>query len=439
MIQVTRRQLLAAAGTVAATGGIAAVIQGLNQGGGPGGLPADPLGLGQLGELGEAVLPEAIKGPSKPQVLVVVTLAGGNDGLNTVVPYADGAYHDARPELAYKPEDVIKLDDQFGLNPSMTGFEQLWKSKNLAIVHGVGYPQPDRSHFRSMDIWHTATPDGPSPSGWLGRWLDHSPDDPLRALNVGNGLPLLALGEKRASASLVRESWMGKPVYQPFMANITSAAEGDSPSMAAVRESLAATKNVALQLEGPYKTIDERRKAENQMRKEAKERGEELPPKAGGHLGKQLEQVAEFIIAGLPTQAYICEVGGFDTHASERGTHERLLKDVDEAVTALMERTANAPVSPVVMVYSEFGRRVRANASQGTDHGTAAPVFLIGETVRGGYYGEPPSLTDLDRGDLKYHIDFRDVYGELVSGVLGADPTPVVGANRSTVGFLPRA
>lgn len=345
-------------------------------------------------------------------VLVIVTLYGGNDGINTLIPYADNAYHDARPELAYGPDDVLHLDDHLGLNPAMRGLSQLWSDRRLAIVRGAGYPKPDHSHFRSMDIWQTASPDAPVPTGWVGRWLDATGDEPLRAVNVGSVLPLLAVGERQTAAAL---STTQIPAARSDLFRATIKALGvddptDTPAMAAVRQSYRAAQST----DAAFENVT----------------GTESP----NALASRLSVVAAAIKARVPTRVYLAHLGGFDTHANERGTQQRLLQTFDEAVTGFLQQVAGANV--VVLAYSEFGRRVAANASQGTDHGTAGPVFVAGAPVKGGFYGEEPSLTDLDHGDLKYTTDFRDIYHELLIRTLRTDPTPSVGAGRSSLGFL---
>ncbi|WP_156298012.1 DUF1501 domain-containing protein [Mycobacterium paragordonae] len=344
-------------------------------------------------------------------VLVIVTLYGGNDGINTLIPYADNAYHDARPELAYAPEDVLHLDDQLGLNPAMRGLAQLWNERRLAIVRGAGYPKPDHSHFRSMDIWQTASPDAPVATGWIGRWLDATGDDPLRAVNVGSVLPLLAVGEKQTAAALSTSGNGGKPDrFDATMQALGADDPGDTPAMAAVAKSYRAARTTNARFESVQGSESQ------------------------NALAARLSLVAAAIKARVPTRVYLAHLGGFDTHANERGTQQRLLQSFDEAVTGFLQQVAGANV--VVLAYSEFGRRVAANASQGTDHGTAGPVFVAGAPVKGGFYGDEPSLTDLDHGDLKYTTDFRDVYHELLVGTLRTDPTPSVGTGRANLGFL---
>lgn len=348
-------------------------------------------------------------------VLVILTLYGGNDGINTVIPYADNAYHDARPELAYAPGDVLHLDNQLGLNPALKGLAQQWNDRKLAIVRGVSYPQPDHSHFRSMDIWQTASPGEPVPTGWIGRWLDATGDDPLRAVNIGSVLPPLVVGEKYTAAAL---SPSEKPESADKFASTMDALgaddPNDTPAMAAVCDAYRATRTTDTTF------------------------GAIKPSGKHNSLAGQLGMVAAAVQAAVPTRVYSVKLGGFDTHAVERETQQRQLQTLDEAVTPFLQQMAGDRYGKnvVLLTYSEFGRRVRANASQGTDHGTAGPVFVAGAPVKGGFYGDEPSLSDLDNGDLKPTTDFRDVYYELLSQTLQADPTPSVGSGRRSLGFL---
>lgn len=345
-------------------------------------------------------------------VLVIATLYGGNDGINTVIPYADNAYHDARPELAYAPVDVLHLDEQLGLNPVMKGLAGLWNQGRLAIVRGAGYPKPDHSHFRSMDIWQTASPAEPVSTGWIGRWLDATGDDPLRAVNIGAVLPPLAVGAKCTAAALSPGGASGKAEkFDAVMAALGNDDPDDTPAMAAVCKAYRAARTA----DAAFASVKPAAKEHNS-------------------LSAQLSMVAQAIKARIPTRVYTVQLGGFDTHAGERGTQQRLLQTFAEAVTAFVQEMAGRDV--VLLAYSEFGRRVRANASQGTDHGTAGPVFIAGAPVNGGFYGEQPSLTDLDNGDLKYTTDFRDIYAEVLARTVGADPTPSVGTGRNSLGFL---
>ena len=368
---------------------------------------------------------------SDAQVLVVLTMYGGNDGLNTLVPYADPAYHDARPELAYSPEQVLHLDDKLGLNPAMTGLKTLWQGNQLAIVRGVGYPKPDHSHFRSMDIWQTASPDSPSRTGWIGRWLDATGDDPLRAVNIGSVLPPLAVGAKAAAAALPLGQNRAMPaVYSHAMTALGRADHGDTPAHAMV----CAGYRAELQVDATFGTIlDAKASGSTDQDQTAGGQG-------GGQnsLKDQLDLVGRCVKAGVPTRVYTVSQGGFDTHADEKQSQQAQLAVVDFAVSHFLADMAADPRgrNVVLLAYSEFGRRVAANASQGTDHGTAGPVFVAGVPVKGGFYGTEPSLTDLDDGDLKASTDFRVIYSELLAKVLGTDPGKVLGSERPALGLI---
>ncbi len=354
-------------------------------------------------------------------VLVVVTLYGGNDGLNTVVPAGDPAYQQARPDLAYKPEEVLDLGDGLGFNPGLKGLKGLWDSKSLAVIRGTGYPKPDRSHFRSMAIWQTAAPDTPSTTGWLGRWLDGAGADPMKALSLDPVLPPLLAGEKVAAAALGRNG-LAVPSGKAgdALKAMARPSSEDGPWQAAGAASVAELIKASETFNPAVHSADDTH--------DPSEPDDKTGPAstAGGQSGlaRQLDLVASLVELGVPTRVYSVSLGGFDTHSDERGTQQRLLGELDAALSGFAARLAKTDrgAQVVTMVYSEFGRRVHANASQGTDHGTAGPMFVLGRGVQDGFYGAQPSLTDLDDGDLKFDVDFRDVYATMLDKVLGADP-----------------
>ncbi|MFI6820446.1 DUF1501 domain-containing protein [Micromonospora sp. NPDC050187] len=353
----------------------------------------------------------------RADTVVLVTLYGGNDGLNTVVPYADPAYHSTRPDLAHPPERVLTLDDRHGLHPALTGLKRLWDDGRLAIVHGVGYPRPDRSHFRSMDIWQTGTPDAPADTGWVGRWLDSTRAPVEAAVSFEPVLPPLLVGRTRVGAcvsyqGLELPDWVAPPMVAAL--GRTEPGEPDAQARAAAA----------------YADLVEMgrlvREAADPVASPTPVEGT-VPATGtggGGALAAQLALVARCVEAGVPTRVYSVSLGGFDTHAGELAAHEVLLGQLDAAVAGFVTRMAGSAAGRrvAVVVYSEFGRRVRANASDGTDHGTAGPVLVAGARVAGGFHGEPPSLTDLDNGDLKATTDFRDVFGAVLASVLDAEP-----------------
>ncbi|GAA2701036.1 DUF1501 domain-containing protein [Micromonospora olivasterospora] len=364
--------------------------------------------------------------PGRP-ALVLVTLYGGNDGLNTVVPYLDPAYHSARPELAYAPEDVLHLDGALGLNPVLRGMKRLWDAKRLAIMLGVGYPQPDRSHFKSMDIWQTASPGSPAPTGWVGRWLDATKASTETAVSFEPVLPPVLVGKTHFGACVSYRGLILPPGVTPDNVSALGRTEPGEPEMQA---RAAATYADLITM--------------NRLVRESAG-GPDAPSSAPGGgvpatgtggdnaLATQLALVARCVETGVPTRVYSVSLGGFDTHAGERVWQEALLRQLDEALTGFVDRMARTEAGRrvTVLVYSEFGRRVRANASDGTDHGTAGPVFVLGHGVTGGCYGEQPSLTDLDDGDLKATMDFRDIFGTVLASVLQGDPDRYLGGYRA--------
>nr|WP_232374795.1 DUF1501 domain-containing protein [Mycolicibacterium mengxianglii] len=356
-------------------------------------------------------------------ILVLVTLYGGNDGINTLIPYTNNAYQDSRPELAYSAEDVIDLDGEYGFNPGLKGLGELFDDGSLAVVRGVGYPEQDRSHFRSMDIWQTASTDNGVSTGWIGRWLDLKAPNPLRAISVGSALPTLAIGSQRTAATLSPDSLASITDNSDLMSELGEPDPEDTEAMVSVRDSYSSAANVSRQFDGIINRADK-------------------PQTANifnvNTISGQLNIVSRCIRAGLPTQVYCVSLDGFDTHANEKTAQEKLLRAFDRSLTKFLKEISGAPrgKNVVVMAYSEFGRRVAANASDGTDHGTSGPVFVAGAPVRGGFYGDNPSLTDLTHGDLKTTTDFRDLYGELLATTLAVDPASIIGGKRKPIGFL---
>jgi uncharacterized protein (DUF1501 family) len=357
-------------------------------------------------------------------VLVLVTLYGGNDGLNTVVPAANPAYQSARPELAYAQHEVLDIGEGLGLNPGLAGLKQQWDGGTLAIVRGVSYPKPDHSHFRSMDIWQTASPDHPAGTGWIGRWLDANGRDPLTAISLEPVLPPLLAGATTAGAALpLRGLALPTGALGTAFTALGQASADESPLQAYAARSITDL----------HRTVDTFGKDVDAVGTKANTGKRKL-----GALAAQLDVVARCIEAGAPARVYSVSLGGFDTHADERGTQQRLLTEVDQAVSGFLTRMAGTDRGRgvVLTAYSEFGRRVAANANEGTDHGTAGPVFIAGAPVKGGFVGAQPSLTDLDDGDLKPTTDFRDVYATLLADVLGSDPAPILGPGRTTLPLL---
>lgn len=417
---------------------------------------AGALGVAAMFRPWQALLDAAARDPLQPGagVLVLVTLYGGNDGLNTVVPYGDSRYHDARPELAYEAGQVLRIGEGLGLNPSLKGLAKLWAEHRLAIVQGVGYPRPDRSHFRSMDIWQTASPERPVHTGWLGRWLDATGTDPLRAVAIGATLPLLLAGEKVAGAAvpLGPLATPTGPQGQAFR-GVEARYAGQPPLAARVAQSGEDLLTVAARLQSVLAGVGESEQSGPVLEGSGGKGGVELAPMPGlatghgtrrgkragrgGELADQLDVVARMIKAGVPTRVYNVSLGGFDTHADERGTQERLLGELDAGIAGFFDGLGDHPRGRgvVLATFSEFGRRVAANASEGTDHGTAGPMLVAGHPVSGGLHGEAPDLGVLDDGDLRATTDFRRVFATLLERVLDSDPE-VLGAGWEPLDFV---
>src|SRR5262245_29601909 len=357
----------------------------------------------------------------KDTILVVVQLTGGNDGLNTVVPYNHDAYRKARPKLAIAAGDVLKIDDALGLHPSATGLSELLQAGKLAIVQGVGYPDPNRSHFESMDVWHTCHRKGGNPrtTGWLGRFLDaaqRSTAVDASAIHIGFEKQPLALAAEKvrvpsfASPESFRLQDGGSPQLRDAIHSLTRRdQEQPDPLLGFLQSSttsaLATSDRLAEALRDYQTPVA-------------------YPTSA---LATRLKTVAQLIDADLKTRIYYVELDGFDTHSQQAAAHGALLQQLGGAVRAFVEDVAHHGHGDrtLVMSFSEFGRRVAENASEGTDHGAAAPMFLAGSRVQVGLVGKHPSLDDLDDGDLKFHTDFRQVYATLLEQWLGWSSTKI--------------
>jgi uncharacterized protein (DUF1501 family) len=382
-----------------------------------------------------AKAPEPGSADDNPK-LVLVTLYGGNDGLNTLIPYADPAYHRLRPHHAYAPEAVLRLDDTLGLNPKLTGLKRLWDAKRLAIVRGVQYPKPDHSHFRSMDIWQSASPAGPVRTGWIGRWLDGTNAPVETAVSFETVIPPMLVGRTRVGACVSYRGLSLPPWIDPHVISALGQPQPGEPLMQA-RASAAYADLISME-----KEIREAGRVSETQDDGGTSDAAATGTGGTGALGAQLALVARCIEAGVPTRVYSVSLGGFDTHADEKSGQELLLSQLDGALTAFADKMARTDAGRrvTVVVYSEFGRRVRANASDGTDHGTAGPVLVLGPPVAGGFYGDQPSLTDLADGDLKATTDFRDVFGTMLASVLGADPARYLeGYQPNTLPLIPPA
>ena len=342
------------------------------------------------------------------RTLVMLHLNGGNDGLNTVVPYKDKYYRVLRPSLAVNDNQVRKVHDQLGFHPAMQGFEELWRKERLAVINGVGYPQPNYSHFRATEIYYTAEPDKTPTYGWLGRALDAKESNkPLRAIALANQKPLsLAAGT-------------------PGIVTLTDFKQFQLPSDNA--KTVAMYKRFA-GLGGARAAVAKRAL---EALKVAKRIASLQPVRQGfyGRLGNDLAKVVALLRTSLDLEVIHLSFGGFDTHANQAGRHNALLAQVSNNLRNFQNLIDKFGLGDRVItcVFSEFGRRANENLSGGTDHGSAYSAFLIGKGVKPGMHGSYPSLEDLDRNNLKYTTDFRRMYATLLKNFLHVDPKPVLG------------
>lgn len=374
----------------------------------------------------------SLPGVPQDRVLVVVQLSGGNDGLNTVVPYGMDAYYKARPGISIPRAEVLSIDPRrgIGLHPSLAPVKELLEQGKAAIIQGVGYPNPNRSHFASMDIWHTADLTGHG-LGWIGRAMDTAaaakslPDPNCGCITIGSEAPLAAQGKRSKpisfeSANLFR--WAGSDLHPAL------AAEYQAINRAGVLHRELATTSQD-QLSFVMRTSLDAQVASDRIRAAvARGSATSFPP---GPLANQLKMVAAMIRAELATRVYYVALGGFDTHAGQPNRHANLLREFAAALSAFQNELAASGHDKRVLTlaFSEFGRRVYQNASQGTDHGTAGPMFLLGDMVRPGLLAEHPSLDDarLDGGDMVFGVDFRSVYAGVLDAWMKIDSAAVLG------------
>ena len=381
-------------------------------------------------------------------ILVVLQLAGGNDGLNTVVPVTNDHYHRARPALGLK-SNLLKLNDEFSLHPGLAGLKEIYDAGQLSIIHGVGYPNPNRSHFRSTEIWQTASDANKFERyGWLGRYFDNACKgaDPTVGVSVGRQMPQAFTGPKPVGISLEN------PEAYRLAGNDTPEEGETAGSMDFVGrlngmkapEGLGADSTSGLTIgsvSGPVQTqlspLDylERTALDAQVSSEKilkiRQSGKNLATYPFSNLANSFKLVARLIAGGLPTRVYYLSQGGYDTHTNQAGAHQRLMNDLGGAMKAfLADIKAQGNSDRVLLLsFSEFGRRVAQNANGGTDHGAAAPLFIAGAKVKAGMLGRFPSLDpkDLANGDPKYTVDFRSVYAGVLKDWLKTNPAPVLG------------
>lgn len=394
------------------------------------------------------------QGAGRPdRVLVIVQLAGGNDGLNTVVPLGNDDYAKARPRLGIKSKDALKLTDDAGLNPVMTGFKKLYDAGQMAVLQCVGYPNHNRSHFRSTDIWHTAEPEKAAHVGWLGRYFDNNCPgaDPAPADTKAIATPDRAIAlVPEPPMTLVGDKFIPLTFKSPN--DLTYAASNRDAKLKAAFEKLNSdigltadmsndSKSIHIPRGGPMmepqhddflqrSALNARVYADNIRKSTSAVQNQAAYPQS--EFAQQLKLVAQMIAAGMPTRVYYTQLTGFDTHSGQAQRHDRLLTDLSDSVAAFMadlkalgqlDRTA-------VMTFSEFGRRVAENGSAGTDHGEAAPLFVFAaqQNLKPGFHGPAPDLRPaaLSRGDVAFKTDFRSVYATMLAQWLRTDPAKVL-------------
>ena len=371
---------------------------------------------------------------TKDPILVVIQLTGGNDYMNTVIPYTDGRYHDNRPTVGIPADQVLHIDDQFGFNPAIPEIKGLYDAGKVAVINGIGYPTPNRSHFRSMDIWHTCEPEKVGTEGWLGRVirdLDPKAENVLTGVNFGRGLPrAMALTGVPVASVAVLESYgvltgiVNEPERSQAL-DIFARMYSPTVGLGATMDYLGQTGLDAL------KGAD--------ILKAAPDMYTSTVEYAETGIARNLQGIAKVLTADLGTRVFYTQQGGYDTHASETDVQPKLLSDLSRAVSDFYAdlREHDTADNVLMFVFTEFGRRVRDNGS-GTDHGSGGVAFAIGDPVRGGMYGEYPSLAEADlvEGDLAFNTDFRGVYGTLVERWLGLDAQPVVGGSFEQPEFV---
>jgi uncharacterized protein (DUF1501 family) len=354
--------------------------------------------------------------------LVVIQMSGGNDGLNTIIPYQNDIYYKLRPSLALKRQDMLVLNDELAMNCAMGGMKELFDRGYVSILNNVGYPNPDRSHFRSMDIWHSASDsDRYISTGWIGRYLDHQCDGcakPYRAIEIDDTLSLAMKGYQVKGLALHNEDLFYKLAKEQH-ASTAPALSNDN-------------------LNYLYKTLRETEESAEYLASKSKIYASPVTYPNDG-FAKNLKTIAELIVAGADTSVFYASLSGFDTHVNQQGQQERNLTRVSDAVGAFMADLEHAGRQDDVMilVFSEFGRRAAQNASNGTDHGKANNVFVISSRLsKAGIFNSSPDLDKLDEGDVAHTIDFRSIYATILDKWLGANDAQILGRKFDKLSFV---
>lgn len=391
----------------------------------------------QVGSLASAavMMPKFLKAlergtlvPPGNKILVIIQLSGGNDGLNTIIPYRNDIYYKARPVLGIKREAALSLNDDLGIHPALKGLKALYDDGSLGILNNVGYPNPDRSHFRSMDIWHSASKsDEYWADGWIGRYLDaqcKGCDQPTQALEIDDTLSLALKGDSDKGLAVTDPTRLyGTSNDKYFKDLLQQHGTGDHTHSNAdyLYKTMGETISSAAYIQQQFKTY------------------KSSAPYPNTELGKNLRTIANLVMSDINTKVYYVSHGSFDTHVNQQDQQARLFGQLSDALTVFTDdlKSNHRFQDVVVMTFSEFGRRVSQNASGGTDHGTANNMFLIGGGLKQpGLINEGPDLFNLQDGDLQYKIDFKSVYATLLSGWLGADDKAVLKNTYPHLSFI---
>lgn len=391
----------------------------------------------QVGSLASAsvLMPKFLKAlekdkmvPPGNKILVVIQLSGGNDGLNTVIPYRNDIYYRSRPTLGIQRDKALSLTDETGLHPALTGLKSLYDSGSMGILQNVGYPNPDRSHFRSMDIWQTgsASTEGWS-NGWIGRYLDaqcNGCSKPVQALEIDDTLSLALKGDLEKGLAFKdpnRLTTNNDRFYNDLLKQPAAGAEDTHRNVDYLYKTMGSTLSSASYLKQQFKMYNTKQAYPNT------------------ELGKSMRTIARLIMSDITTKVYYVSHGNFDTHVNQLGSQNNLFKQLDDAVTSFTKdlQTNNRFQDVVVMTFSEFGRRVEQNASNGTDHGTANNMFIIGGGLKEkGLLNENPNLEQLQDGDLQYKVDFKSVYATMLNKWLGADDKAILKHDYPLLSFV---
>ena len=388
----------------------------------------------QIGSLATAsvMLPQFLKAfekknmvPAGNKVVVVIQFSGGNDGLNTVIPITNDIYYRERPRLGIAKNKALSLTDYVGLNPALEAFKGLYDDGSLAVLNSVGYPNPDRSHFRSMDIWHSASASNEYVNtGWLGRYLDaqcKGCDKPTQALEIDDVLSLALKGKEKNGLAFTDPRRLYSRSNEKFYKDINASHQSSEATVDYL-----------------YKTMSETLSSADYIFQQSRlHPTNTLYPTT--ELGKNLKTIASLIMSDINTKVYYVSLGSFDTHVNQEAQQKRLFTELNDAVKAFTGdlKKNNRFNDVLMMTFSEFGRRVSQNASNGTDHGTANNMFFIsGELKEKGILNDMPNLADLNDGDLKHKVDFQNVYATVLNKWLGSDDKKILGKQYDYLKFI---